>query len=80
MKAIGILLILAGIAGFVLSGVAFVDIDLSIRYLRDENDRRPASDLYVLHFPYEDIYEEGLLERVKQANAGAIAYYAELDK
>ena len=29
MKAIGILLILAGIAGFVLSGVAFGDIGLS---------------------------------------------------
>ena len=62
------------------AGVPFVDIDLSIRYLRDENDRRPAADLYVLHFPYEAIYEEGLLERVKQANADAIAYYAEQDK
>ena len=62
------------------AGVPFVDIDLSLRYLRDENDRRPHSDLYVLHFPYEEIYEEGLLERVKAANADAIAYYAELDK
>lgn len=61
-------------------GVPFVDIDLSIRYLRDENDQRPESDLYVLHFPYEDIYEEGLLQRVEQANADAIAYYAEMDK
>ena len=61
-------------------GVPFVDIDLSIRYLRDENDQRPESDLYVLHFPYEDIYEDGLLQRVEQANAEAIAYYAELDK
>ena len=32
MKAIGILLILAGIAGFVLSGVAFGDIGLSFAY------------------------------------------------
>ena len=62
------------------AGVPFVDIDLSLRYLRDENDRRPHSDLYVLHFLYEEIYEEGLLERVKAANADAIAYYAELDK
>ena len=46
----------------------------------DENGSRPESDLYVLHFPYADIYEEGLLERVKQANADAIAYYEELDK
>ena len=61
------------------AGVPFVDIDLSLRYLRDENDRRPHSDLYVLHFPYEEIYEEGLLERVKVANAAAIAYYAALD-
>lgn len=61
-------------------GVPFVDIDLSIRYLRDENDQRPESDLYVLHFPYEEIYEDGLLQRVEQANAEAIAYYAELDK
>ena len=61
-------------------GVPFVDIDLSLRYLRDEEDNRPASDLYVLRFPYEDIYEEGLLQRVEQANADAIAYYAEMDK
>jgi len=32
MKAIGILLILAGIAGFVLSTVAFGDIGLSFAY------------------------------------------------
>ena len=32
MKAIGILLILAGIAGFVLSGVAFGDIGLSFAF------------------------------------------------
>ena len=62
------------------SGVPFVDIDLTLRYLHDENGSRPESDLYVLHFPYADIYEEGLLERVKQANADAIAYYEELDK
>ena len=62
------------------ANVPFVDIDLSLRYLRDEEDNRPASDLYVLRFPYEDIYEEGLLQRVAQANADAIAYYDELDK
>lgn len=32
MKAIGILLILAGIAGFVLSSMAFGDIGLSFAY------------------------------------------------
>ena len=62
------------------ANVPFVDIDLSLRYLRDEEDNRPESDLYVLRFPYEDIYEEGLLQRVAQANADAIAYYAGLDK
>ena len=60
--------------------VPFVDIDLSIRYLRDEEGSRPDSDVYVLRFPYKEIYEEGLLQRVEQANARAIAYYAELDK
>ena len=60
--------------------VPFVDIDLSLRYLPDADGTRPHSDLYVLHFPYEDIYEEGLADRVKAANAAAIAYYAELDK
>ena len=62
------------------AGVPFVDIDLSLRYLRDEEGSRPHSDLYILHFPYADIYEEGLLQRVAQANADAIAYYDELDK
>ena len=61
-------------------GVPFVDINLSIRYLRDENDQRPHSDLYVLSFPYENIYEEGMVQRARQANAEAIAYYAQMDK
>lgn len=60
--------------------VPFVDIDLSLRYLPDAEGKRPDSELYVLHFPYEDIFEEGLVDRVKQANAAAIAYYAQQDK
>jgi len=61
------------------AGVPFVDIDLTLRYLPDKDLKRPHSDLYILHFPYEEIYEEGLLARVEQANADAIAYYAGLD-
>ncbi|MBR5538222.1 MAG: hypothetical protein IKU58_10015 [Clostridia bacterium] len=62
------------------SGVPFADIDLTLRYLRDDGEQRPESDLYVLHFPYADIFEEGLFARVEQANADAVAYYAQMDK
>ena len=61
------------------AGVPFVDIDLSLRYPRNEDGTHTDCDIYVLHFPYEDIYQEGLVQRVQVANAAAIAYYAELD-
>ena len=61
------------------AGVPFVDIDLSLRYPRNEDGTHTDCDIYVLHFPYEDIYQEGLVQRVQAANAAAIAYYAELD-
>lgn len=61
------------------AGVPFVDIDLSLRYPRNEDGTHTDCDVYVLHFPYEDIYEEGLVQRAQAANAAAIAYYAELD-
>ena len=61
------------------AGVPFVDIDLSLRYPRNDDGTHTDCDIYVLHFPYEDIYQEGLVQRVQAANAAAIAYYAELD-
>ena len=61
------------------AGVPFVDIDLSLRYPMNEDGTRTDCDVYVLSFPYEDIYEEGLVQRAEDANRAAIAYYAQLD-
>ena len=61
-------------------GVPFVDINLTLRYPKNEDGTSTDCDVYVLSFPYENIYEEGMVQRARQANAEAIAYYAEMDK
>ena len=61
-------------------GVPFVDINLTLRYPQNEDGTSTDCDVYVLSFPYENIYEEGMVQRARQANAEAIAYYAQMDK
>ncbi len=63
-------------------GGAFRVIDLVIRQPKPETVEGPweGERAEVLKFPYEDIVEEGLVERVELAMAAARAYYAEMDK
>lgn len=60
--------------------IPFVSIDLSIRYLRNEDGTRPATDIAVRAFPYKDIFPEGLLSRVEDAIQQTDAYYSRQDK
>lgn len=53
------------------ANIPFRAIDLSMR----TDGERINFD----HFPYEDIYEEGLVERIKAAHDEREAYYAEQD-
>ncbi len=63
-------------------GGAFRTIDLVLRQPKPETVDGPweGKRMEVIDFAYEDIYDDGLPERVKTAVAAAEAYYAELDR
>lgn len=56
------------------AGVGFYAIDLTLEYPEDVNDT-DDDRLEVLEFLYSDIYEEGLVERVAEANENAKTYF-----
>ena len=59
--------------------VGFYAIDCVLESPRDENGFYEDGRVEVMDFPYSDIYEEGLVERVKTSNDAANAYYSEQD-
>ena len=61
--------------------VSFYVIDCVLEYPRPEDDGEwKEGRVEVMSFLYDDIYEEGLTERVRISDEKAKAYYAELDK
>ena len=61
--------------------VSFYVIDCVLEYPRPEDDGDwKDGRVEVMTFLYDDIYEEGLTERVRISDEKAKAYYAELDK
>lgn len=62
-------------------GVPFATVDFELKYPRpeDNNTPRKEGEIRALYFRAEDIYEEGMVERLREANENAIAYYAALD-
>ena len=60
--------------------ISFYVIDCVLEYPRPEDDG-PWKDgrVEVMEFLYDDIYEEGLNERVKESNEKAKAYYEAMD-
>ena len=61
--------------------VSFYVIDCVIEYPRPEDDGDwKEGRVEVMTFLYDDIYEEGLTERVRISDEKAKAYYADLDK
>ncbi len=65
------------------AGVPFKVIDFVLQPPKDEWQNYPDHDwprIHVEDFPYEDIYTDGLMERVQTAHDELTAYYAEQDK
>ena len=61
-------------------GVSFHVIDLVLEYPKPVDDSpRKEGRVETIEFLYEDIYEEGMVERVDAANEAAIAYHAKMD-
>ena len=61
-------------------GVSFHAIDLVLEYPKPEDDSpRKEGRVETMEFLYDDIYEEGLVERVDAANEAAIAHHAKMD-
>ena len=62
------------------SGVKFYVIDCVLEYPKNEDSsKKQEGRVEVREFLYADIYEEGMVERVKASDEGARAYYAEMD-
>ena len=61
------------------SGVKFYMIDCVLEYPKLEDGKRREERVEVMNFLYSDIYEEGMVERVKASDEAAKAYYAEQD-
>ena len=61
-------------------GVSFHVIDIVLEYPKPEDDSpRKEGRVETMEFLYDDIYEEGLVERVAAANEAAIAHHAKAD-
>lgn len=62
------------------SGVKFYVIDCVLEYQKNEDSsKKKEGRVEVREFLYADIYEEGMVERVKASDEAARAYYAEQD-
>jgi len=61
------------------AGVKFYMIDCVLEYPKPEDGKRREERVEVMNFLYTDIYEEGMVERVKASDEAARAYYAEQD-
>ena len=67
------------------SGVTFYAIDCVLEESKPEASEeggvpKDPPRIEVMNFLYSDIYEDGLVERVREANQKAIEYYEEQDK
>ena len=62
------------------SGVKFYVIDCVLEYQKNEDSsKKQEGRVEVREFLYADIYEDGMVERVKASDEAANAYYAEQD-
>lgn len=61
------------------AGIKFYALDLVLEYPKNEDGTRKDGRVEVREFLCADIYEEGLVERVKASDEAANAYYAEQD-
>jgi len=61
------------------AGVKFYCLDFVLEYPKQIDSGKKEGRVEVRNFLYTDIYEEGMLERVKASNDAANAYYNEQD-
>ena len=61
------------------AGVKFYTLDFVLTYPKNEDSTKKEGRVEVMEFLYTDIYEEGMVERVKASNDAANAYYNEQD-
>lgn len=61
------------------AGIPFTAMDFTLQFPKPEEGRRPEGEVNVADFPYNEIYELGMVDRVREADNALKAYYAELD-
>ena len=61
------------------AGVPFAAMDFTLQYPRPEEGKRPEGEVSVAQFPYDDIREDGMIDRVKAADQILREYYEEQD-
>lgn len=63
------------------AGATFRSVNLTLMYPRPENEleERREGSILIKDFACEDIYEEGLMERVREANLEEAEYYGQGD-
>lgn len=62
------------------ANIPFRAIDFMLQYPLPEEGPRPDEAIWFENFQYEEIYEEGLKDRIAEADAARKAYYAQLDE
>ncbi len=61
------------------AGIGFYVMDCVLEYPKPESGEWKQGRVEVMNFPYSDIYEEGMVERVQASNDAANSYYGEMD-
>ncbi len=61
------------------ANIPFKAIDFTLHFPLPEEGSRPKGQINVDNFSYEDIYADGLAERIQAADEARDAYYAEQD-
>lgn len=61
------------------AGIPFAAMDFTLQYPKPEEGKRPEGEVSVANFPYDEIYEDGMIDRVIAADNALKEYYAEQD-
>ena len=61
------------------ANISFAAMDFTLQHSLPKEGQRPEENVSVSHFLYEDIYENGMVARVAQADKKLKEYYAKLD-
>lgn len=61
------------------AAIPFVTMDFVLQYPRPEEGGRLEGEIHVDNFTYDEIYEEGMVERVRKAHEALDEYYEKMD-